>query len=169
MPISLGFWEWGCPKRRDAHITSVLGMGMSKTQGCPYHCNSDIIDSFPVPYFFRYIGLGIRPVSTVPFTYLLFECLPLVRKLGVRVYLYSLQNKLWEGILYLHKQSNLWWNHNNEQYFPLLYCLLCGIRWFLTLNLWVKYWSVTTQIKATVQYVPVVLFTFLHKLALSQF
>ena len=21
MPISLGFWEWGCPKRGDAHIT----------------------------------------------------------------------------------------------------------------------------------------------------
>ena len=21
MPISLGFWEWGCPKRKDAHIT----------------------------------------------------------------------------------------------------------------------------------------------------
>ena len=21
MPISLGFWEWGCPKRGDAHVT----------------------------------------------------------------------------------------------------------------------------------------------------
>ena len=24
MPISLGFWEWGCPKRGDAHITVTL-------------------------------------------------------------------------------------------------------------------------------------------------
>ena len=25
----------------DAHITRVLGMGMPKTQGCPYHCDSE--------------------------------------------------------------------------------------------------------------------------------
>jgi len=25
MPISLRFWEWGCPKRRDAHITVTAG------------------------------------------------------------------------------------------------------------------------------------------------
>ena len=24
----------------DAHITRVLGMGMPKTQGCPYHCDT---------------------------------------------------------------------------------------------------------------------------------
>ena len=24
MHISLGFWEWGYPKRRDAHITVIL-------------------------------------------------------------------------------------------------------------------------------------------------
>ena len=23
MPISLGFWEWECPKRKDAHITVI--------------------------------------------------------------------------------------------------------------------------------------------------
>ena len=25
MPISLGFWEWGCPKRGDARITVTQG------------------------------------------------------------------------------------------------------------------------------------------------
>ena len=25
MPISLGFWEWGCPKRGGAHITVTPG------------------------------------------------------------------------------------------------------------------------------------------------
>ena len=24
----------------DAHITRVLGMGIPKTRGCPYHCNT---------------------------------------------------------------------------------------------------------------------------------
>ena len=24
MPISLGFWEWGCPKCGDAHITVTV-------------------------------------------------------------------------------------------------------------------------------------------------
>ena len=26
MPISLEFWEWGCPKRWDAHITVTGGL-----------------------------------------------------------------------------------------------------------------------------------------------
>ena len=29
MPISLGFWEWGCPKRRDAHITGTSPLFLS--------------------------------------------------------------------------------------------------------------------------------------------
>ena len=28
MPISLGSWEWGCPKRGDAHITVTPGPGL---------------------------------------------------------------------------------------------------------------------------------------------
>ena len=27
MPISSGFWEWGCLKRRDAHITVTAAKG----------------------------------------------------------------------------------------------------------------------------------------------
>ena len=30
MPISLGFWEWGCPKRVDAHITVTAPQGPSR-------------------------------------------------------------------------------------------------------------------------------------------
>ena len=26
----------------DAHITRVLGMGMPKTRGCPYHCDGEL-------------------------------------------------------------------------------------------------------------------------------
>ena len=33
MAISLGFWEWGCPKRGDAHITV--------TAQCPSHVKRD--------------------------------------------------------------------------------------------------------------------------------
>ena len=29
MPISLGFWEWGCPKREDAHITVTASCSYS--------------------------------------------------------------------------------------------------------------------------------------------
>ena len=39
MPISLGFWEWGCPKRGDAHIPitapSVLPILRAGSQLCP--------------------------------------------------------------------------------------------------------------------------------------
>ena len=38
----------------DAHITRVLGMGMPKTQGCPYHCNSRQLE----PSNYR-IGIGL--------------------------------------------------------------------------------------------------------------
>ena len=29
-------------KEGDAYITMVLGMGMPKTRGCPYHCNTTL-------------------------------------------------------------------------------------------------------------------------------
>ena len=39
MPISLGFWEWGCSKRGDAHIPitapSVLPILRAGSQLCP--------------------------------------------------------------------------------------------------------------------------------------
>ena len=38
----------------DAHITRVLGMGMPKTRGCPYHCKSRQLE----PSNYR-IGIGL--------------------------------------------------------------------------------------------------------------
>ena len=64
--------------------------------------------------------------------------------------------------------SNVWVSGRNPKVWPfkwkllsstfLLYCLLCCTRWFKLLNLWMKSYSVTIQMKATKQYFPVVLF-----------
>ena len=35
MPIYLGFWEWGCPKRKDGHIT-VTAVEVIETQNIPF-------------------------------------------------------------------------------------------------------------------------------------
>ena len=34
MPTSLGFWEWGCPKRGDAHITGTPPPFLSPVSSC---------------------------------------------------------------------------------------------------------------------------------------
>ena len=49
----------------------------------------------------------------------------------------------------------------------LWYCLLCCTRWFQLLSLRMKSWSVTIQMKATEQYLPVVLFIILYKVVLT--
>ena len=41
---------------------------------------------------------------------------------------------------------------------PLYYYILNHVRWFYRLSLWMKSSSVTTQMKAFEQYLPVVLF-----------
>ena len=70
-----------------------------------------------------------------------------------------------------------------EQYFPVvLFIMLYKVvltfecvdeitkyctRWFYRLSLWMKFLSVTTQVKATEQYFPVVLFIMLYKVILT--
>ena len=65
MPISLGFWEWGCPKRGDAHIPRVLGMRMPKTGGCPFHCDSELEQTRQEKEF----GLDLLFSTTLSFSY----------------------------------------------------------------------------------------------------
>ena len=45
----------------------------------------------------------------------------------------------------------------------LWYCLLCCTRWFYLLSPWMKSGGVTIQMKATEQYLPVVLFMTMYK------
>ena len=42
----------------DAHITTVLGMGMPKTRVCPYHCNT------PGSLEHYSLCLPIKPIKT---------------------------------------------------------------------------------------------------------
>ena len=52
----------------------------------------------------------------------------------------------------------------------VLYCetiLLSCTRWFLFINLWMKFSNVTIQMKSTKQYFPVVLFIVLYKVVLT--
>ena len=45
----------------DAHIIRVLGKGMLKTQGCPYHCDTPS-PSFQVPNFPRAFPFSNPPI-----------------------------------------------------------------------------------------------------------
>ena len=54
-----------------------------------------------------------------------------------------------------------------EQYFPVVYPLLCCARWFSVLSPWVNCRNVTIQTKPTKQYFPVVLFIMLYKVVLT--
>ena len=64
----------------------------------------------------------------------------------------------------------LWDDHSHESYIdqkiPVVLFICCTIC-FLLMNLWMKSYGVTIQMKATQQYFPVVLFIMLYKLVLT--
>jgi len=59
--------------------------------------------------------------------------------------------------------------HSNESYWAVICCSAdcCFIRWFSLPSLWMKFVSVTIQMKATEQYFPVVLLIMLYKMVLT--
>ena len=61
------------------------------------------------------------------------------------------------------------WDPKLGQYWAVLSvaCLLCCTKGFFLLNLWMKSWSVTIQMKATERYFLVVLFIVLRKVVLT--
>ena len=50
MPISLGFWEWGCPKRGNAHntVTSALFPSETVTFRVSLYLNLEITALVPI-------------------------------------------------------------------------------------------------------------------------
>ena len=56
----------------DAHITRVLGMGMPKTQGCSYHCNTASFHpllSWCIPFYFPAPSLFFIPLFILLFSW----------------------------------------------------------------------------------------------------
>ena len=57
MPISLGFWEWGCPKRGDAHTTVTAPLKTTRRKLNPVNFRED--------FWYRYWRRAIQLLANL--------------------------------------------------------------------------------------------------------
>ena len=66
MPISLGFWEWGCPKRGDAHTTVAAPIKTTRRKLDPVNFRKDFWDSYWARAIQLLANLSVLSQVTVP-------------------------------------------------------------------------------------------------------